>query len=156
MIRGMIRGRALGVIVACAVTLAATACAPRPDATCEGALREWLAAMDASENDVRRLKDAYALLGTETKKQLEARATQKSARLGRRIQPYELFAEGRVERAFEAASFTETKSGTKAVLRVAGASRSTSDLAKVRAAAEIRCTYEEQGARIELDGLADP
>lgn len=123
------------------------ACRPKPDATCEGALREWLASMDASENDARRLKEAFALLGPDTRAAMEKSATQKSARLGRRIQAHELFTEGRLDRAFEPVRFQETKSEGRVYVRAFGAHNKE---------AVVRCVYENDRARIELDGLEDP
>jgi len=142
------RSSARSAVLALAALLwCASACTPKVDATCEGALREWLSAMDASENDLRRLKEAFVLLGPETRAAMEKRATKKSARLGRRIQAYELFTEGRLERSFEPIRFQENRTGPTATLRVFGPQKKE---------AVVRCVYEDGRARIELDGLEDP
>ncbi len=137
----------IAILVLVTLLGALGACTPKPDVSCEGALREWVAAMDASENDVRRLKDAYSLLGPETRGRMEKRASSASARLGRRIPPHELFTEGRVLRAFTPATFTEKKDGTQSTLRLVGEPRPENPHPE----AMVRCTYEDSRARIELD-----
>ena len=146
MVRGALRV-ALARFVITSLALGAGACTPKPDVSCEGALKEWLAAMQASENDVRRLKDAYALLGPETRAKMEKRASSVSARLGRRIQPQELFTEGRVQQAFPPTRFTEKKEGQGGTLTITGEPKT----GNLHPQAEVRCAYEDGRARIELE-----
>lgn len=62
------------------------ACKPKPEnATPEGAVRELFSALEAMSTDPARSKDALALLGPSTSKNLEARAQRASKVEGRTI-----------------------------------------------------------------------
>jgi len=47
---------------------------PAPDASPEGAVRAWLDRMEASDEDARAIRDAYALLGPAAQANLVERA----------------------------------------------------------------------------------
>jgi len=145
------RALALGLGALGLSALGLSGCTPKADASCEAALLGWVEAMTASHNDSRRLKDAYAFLGPETRASLEARAVRTSARLGRRMHPHEILAEGRIETSFEPVSFAETMNGSRGELRVMGAERAPGE----RSEAKVRCAYENGRARVELDGLGN-
>ncbi len=65
-----------------------------PDATPEGALRQWLELMEESVESPSSRKAAYALLGPKARSNLKERATRTSVVIGRRIEPYEALAQG--------------------------------------------------------------
>src|SRR3954452_21379089 len=66
-----------------------------PDATCENAVRLWLERMEASTEDGRAAREAYAILGPTARTNLERRAERASRVQGRQVEPYEMLAEGR-------------------------------------------------------------
>jgi hypothetical protein len=93
---------------------------PPPDATPEGALREWLDRMDASITDPKKAKDAYALLDKTTQDKLSKRAERSSRIEGHRVEPYEVLAEGRFALRFRLKHVTTAISGNTAIVSVTG------------------------------------
>ena len=78
----MRRGAALGLV---ALALSVACSRPAPDATPEGAVRAWLDRMEASDDDARSIRDAYALLGPVARANLGERAERASRLEGHRI-----------------------------------------------------------------------
>jgi hypothetical protein len=116
---------------------------PPPDATPEGALREWLDRMDAQVTDPKKTKDAYALLDKTTQAKLEKRAERSSRIEGHRIDASEVLAQGRFALRFPPKHFTTTLAGTTATVAVTGA-----EPADV---ANIKCAKEGAVWRVVLD-----
>ena len=139
MSRGMRRALVL-------VFLAACTHAP-PDATPDGAVREWLGHMEASMDDSRETKEAYDLMGPAAHANLEERAKRASQVEGRPVEPWEMLAEGHFGLRFRARKMTSTLDGAGAVVTVVG-----SDPADH---AEIRCVKQGAAWRVEPD-LPEP
>lgn len=91
-----------------------------PDATPEGALREWLDHMEASVDDPREAHPAYALLGPQARKNLEDRAERASRVQGRRVDPEDMLATGRFGLRFRPQSMKATITGDDASVEVVG------------------------------------
>jgi hypothetical protein len=83
----------ISVVLLAAALAACTRAAP--DATPEGAVRLWLDRMESATEDPRATRDAYALLGPAARANLEERAQRASRVQGRRVEPFEMLAEGR-------------------------------------------------------------
>lgn len=100
--------RVLVFALATLVTLAC-ACKPKPEnVTPEGAVRELFAALEGMTTDPSRSKDALALLGPATSKNLEARAQRASKVEGRTIGAAEYLAAGRYLPRSRTAKLTAT------------------------------------------------
>lgn len=118
------------------------ACSRRaPDATPEGALREWLDHMEASVDDPREAHAAYALLGPQARKNLEDRAERASRVQGRRVDPGDMLATGRFGLRFRPQSMRATITGDDATVEVVG-----DDPAE---RATVRCRKEGEAWRVE-------
>jgi hypothetical protein len=120
---------------------------PAADATPEGVVHQWLDRMEASVEDRRAAKEAYALLGPKARKNLEERATRASRVQGRQVEPYEMLAEGRFGLRFRPKSMTATVTGEDAVVEVRGQSPDVE-------VATVRCRLEGGVWRVE-PGLPD-
>jgi hypothetical protein len=103
------------------LTVAIVSCTRKPpDATPEGALREWIEHMQAQVTDPHETRAAYAMLSKATHENLEKRAVRASRIEGRRVEPYEVMAEGRFALRFEPTHFTTTTAGAVATIDVTG------------------------------------
>lgn len=90
----------------------------------EDVVRDFVAAMQQSASDERRVQDAYSLLAGETKRALEARAVGATSLAGREIAPWELIVPGRFRLRFEPkryGGFETRVDGNVAAVTVRGA-----------------------------------
>lgn len=115
---------------------------PAPDATPEAAVHLWLERMEASGEDRRAAREAYALLGPKARANLEERAARASKVQGRTVEPHEMLAEGRFGLRFRPKTMTAAIQGSDAVVEVRGSSPETEH-------ATVRCHLEGNGWRIE-------
>ena len=114
-----------------------------PDSSPEGAVRAWLDRMEASTEDPRATKDAYALLGPAARANLEERAKRTSLLIGRRVDAWEMLAEGRFGLHFRPKTIKTSIVGDRATVEVLGHD----PLER----ASVRCLHEPKGWRLELD-----
>ena len=107
------------------VVAAVAGCSRPPlDATPDGALRVWLEKMEAAEDDPAEMRAAYELFGPRAKKNLAERAERAGRAEGRKVEPWEVLAEGRFGLKFRPQRMTVTldpKSPNEAVVAVVGA-----------------------------------
>src|SRR5687767_3325442 len=93
-----------------------------PDATPEGAVREWLGHMEASIEDGRETKVAYDLLGPVARASLDERASRASQVEGHHVEPYEMLAQGHFGLRFRPRKMhASSNDGASAVVEVTGA-----------------------------------
>lgn len=117
-----------------------------PDATPDGAVRLWLEKMEASAEDPRAAREAYALLGPSARRNLEQRAERAGRMHGRRFEPYEMLAEGRFGLKFRPKGVTVGQvAGDEATVNVVGADPAVEQVS-VRCARDPK---EAQAWRIE-------
>ena len=126
------------------VVAVATGCSRSPpEATPDGVVRLWLEKMEASTSDPRAAREAFALLGPATRRNLEIRAARASRIQGRRFEPYEMLAEGRFGLRFRPKTMSVVGPvGEEAKVDVVG-----TDPAVERAT--VRCAREKGVWRIE-------
>ncbi len=115
-----------------------------PDATPDGVVRLWLERMESSTDDPRAAREAYALLGPATRANLEERGVRASRTQGRRVEAYEMLAEGRFGLKFRPKSMSANISGETATVEVLGAEPATDH-------ATVHCAREHGVWRIEPD-----
>jgi hypothetical protein len=115
-----------------------------PDATPDGVVRLWLERMESSTDDPRAAREAYALLGPATRANLEERGARASRVQGRRVEAYEMLAEGRFGLKFRPKSMSANVSGETATVEVLGAEPTTDH-------ATVHCAREHGAWRIEPD-----
>jgi hypothetical protein len=129
------------------LTALALACSrPPPDATPEGALREWIDKMGAERDGPRQegsARAAYALLSAGTHEKLEKRAERSSRSEGHHVEPWDVLAPGRFALKFRPTHLTSTVSGDTATVRVTG--DAPEDLAV------MHCAREGKAWRVVLD-----
>jgi hypothetical protein len=126
-----------------AAALVLTACShAAPDSTPEGAVQRWIERMEASSEDPRAMKEAYALLGPAARANLEERATRTSRLQGRRVEAYEMIADGRFGLRFRPKNMKATVTSDHATVQVLG-----NDPALDHAT--VQCVHEPAGWRIE-------
>jgi hypothetical protein len=153
----MRRGAVLHVFAlapfALALALAVGACSrAQPDATPDGAVRLWLDKMEESEDDPRVMKDAYDVLGPTARANLEERARRTTQAQGRRVEPYEMLADGRFGLNFRPKTMKATMVGDRATVEVVGEDPTAEH-------ASVRCVREAAGWRVEPElpeGVAMP
>jgi hypothetical protein len=92
--------RSNGVLVPLLFALLAH-CGRDPQATPEGALAAWVAAMNDSRTDITARRRAYDLLAQPARASLAERAARASQLSGREIQPWEMLAPGRFAMRFD-------------------------------------------------------
>jgi hypothetical protein len=114
--------RPLAALFVVALALAfSTACSrPAADATPEGAVRAWLDRMEASDEDSRAIREAYALLGPAARANLGERAERASRLEGHRVEPWDMLAEGRFGLKFRPKSMVSHVEGDVATVAVTG------------------------------------
>jgi hypothetical protein len=101
--------------------LGAAGCShPAPDATPDGAVRAWLERMEATDDDPRALRDAYALLGPTARGNLDERARRASQVEGHRVEPWDMIAEGRFGLKFRPKVMVAHVQGDTATVDVTG------------------------------------
>ncbi len=115
-----------------------------PDATPDGAVRLWLDKMEASTEDPRAIRDAYGLLGPATRANLEERARRTSQLQGRRVEPWQMLADGRFGLRFRPKSMKASIVGDRATVEVLGNDPATEH-------GSIRCVHEAGGWRVEIE-----
>ncbi len=117
--------RLVGLALLCAMAGSALGCSrPAPDSTPEGALRAWLEKMEAAEDDPAEMRAAYELFGPRAKKGLAERAERAGRAEGRKVEPWEVLADGRFGLKFRPQRMTVTvdpRSPDEAVVAVVGA-----------------------------------
>jgi hypothetical protein len=91
--------------------------------------------MELSQEDPRAMRDAYALLGPDARANLEERAKRVTLAQGRRVEPYEMLADGRFGLRFQPRTMKVTTVGDHATVEVLG-----DDPANERAS--VRCVRE--------------
>jgi hypothetical protein len=111
-------------------------------------VRLWLDKMEASTEDPRAIKDAYALLGPSARTNLEERAKRTTQAQGRRVEPYEMLADGRFGLRFTPKTMKTTTVGDVATVEVTGDDPMTDR-------ASVRCVHEATGWRVEPE-LPEP
>ncbi len=114
-----------------------------PDATPEGAVRGFVEKMEASAEDPRAIREAYALLGTHARANLKERADRASKGQGRRYEPHEMLAEGRFGLKFRPKAMAAKVDGDHAFVDVRG------DGPEERTT--VHCTREGTVWRVELE-----
>lgn len=133
---------ALLVALIVAALFGGTACSrSAPDATPEGVVRLWLERMESAAEDVRAMRDAYALLGPRARANLKERAERASRGQGRRFEPHEMLAEGRFGLRFRPKVMTTRIEGDDAWVEVRGDGPGEH--------ATVKCTREGASWRIE-------
>ncbi|MBK6693311.1 MAG: hypothetical protein IPG50_14050 [Myxococcales bacterium] len=112
----------VSVSIALAAAFALIGCARQAaDATPEGAVHLWIERAEASLEDRRAAREAYALLGPVARANLEERALRASRGQGRRVEPHEMLAEGRFGLRFRPKTMSATFLGPDdAVVHVRG------------------------------------
>jgi hypothetical protein len=113
-----------------------------PDATPEGAVRTWLEKMETSAEDPRAIREAYNLLGPAARANLDERARRTSQLQGRRVEPWQMLADGFFGVRFRPKSMKANVVGDLATVDVVG-----NDPAVDRAT--VRCVHEAGGWRVE-------
>jgi hypothetical protein len=93
---------------------------PAPDATPEGAVRAWLDRMEASDEDPRAIREAYALLGPTARANLGERAERASRLEGHRVEPWDMLADGRFGLKFRPKAMVSRVEGNLATVAVTG------------------------------------
>jgi hypothetical protein len=139
-------GVALASVVV-ALTLGGCSHAP-PDATPDGAVREFLDDMETASDDPRVMRRAYDLLGPATRANLQERARRTSLLQGRQVAAWEMLAAGRFGLAFRPKSMRAAIVGDRATVEVLGGD-------PPREHASVVCVHESGGWRIE-PGLPEP
>ena len=127
-----------------ATSLVAACSRPAPDATPEGAVRTWIERMDEPSSDPASAKEAYALLGPDTRANLTERAARASRAQGRHLEAYEMLAQGRFGLKFRPAALHAQVSGDTAQVDVTGDDPAVDH-------AVVRAKREGTAWRVELD-----
>jgi hypothetical protein len=133
-----------------AIALLLAACSrPPPDSTPDGALRLWIEKMEFQVNDPQKGKDAFALLGPQARQNLEERSQRASRAQGRRVEAWEMLAQGRFGLKFRPATMRPTTIGDTSTIEVAGDDPTVDH-------ATVRCVREGTVWRVEPELTAPP
>ena len=128
-----------------ALTLVLAACARvAPDSTPDGAVRLWLDKMETSTEDPRAMREAYGLLGPASRANLEERARRTSQLQGRRVEAWQMLADGRFGLRFRPKSMKASIVGDHATVEVLGNDPATEH-------GSVRCVHEAGGWRVEIE-----
>jgi hypothetical protein len=130
------------VLAVLAIGLGVGCSRPPQDATPDGAVRLFLDAMEAAEDDGREMRRAFDLLGPTARANLEERARRTSRLQGRQVQPWDMLAAGRFGVAFRPKTMRSKVVGDRASVEVMGADLQTQH-------ATIVCVQKGAGWRIE-------
>ncbi len=133
-------GRA-GKLLLCLAFVAACS-RPAPDATPEGVVRLWLEKMEAQPEDPHASREAFQLLGPAARANLEKRAERASRSMGRRVEAYEMLAEGRFGLKFRPKAMTSSTTGDRATVDIVGSDPTLEH-------AIVVCAKEPAGWRVE-------
>jgi hypothetical protein len=137
-----VRGPAGKLVLAAAFALVAACTRPAPDATPEGVVRLWLEKMEAQPEDPHAAREAFQLLGPAARANLEKRAERASRSMGRRVEPYEMLAEGRFGLKFRPKTMTSSTTGDRATVDIVGSDATLEH-------ATVLCAHEPAGWRVE-------
>lgn len=118
-----------------------------PDASPEGAVRLFVDKMETSADDPRAMRDAFQMLGPRARANLKERAERAGRGQGKRVEPYEMLAEGRFGLKFRPKTMSAHIDGEDAEVDVRG------DGPEERAL--VHCTREGTAWRVEPE-LPDP
>jgi hypothetical protein len=118
-VRDDVRTRSAWAAVLALVALAGCTRAA-PDATPDGAVRLWLERMEAAPEDPHAMREAFDLLGPAARANLEERAARASLAQGRRVEPFEMLADGRFGLRFRPKSMNTRVDGESATVEVIG------------------------------------
>ncbi|HNS96021.1 MAG TPA: hypothetical protein PLJ27_11190 [Polyangiaceae bacterium] len=113
------------------------------DETPEGVVQEWLERMARVHGDPRDAQQAYELLSSETKSNLQERARRASAATGRKMEPESMLAPSRFSLRFTPRRMRSRVAGDRALVEVVG-----SDPELERA--EVPCVLEQGKWRVDL------
>ena len=128
-------------IVFLAAALAACS-RPPPDATPDGAVREWIDRMTAAETDPSEARAAWDMLSKPTHEALEKRAERARLIEGRRVDPREVLAPGRFALRFTPKHWATHVEGATATVDVTGDEPNDH--------ATVRCLREGKLWRVDL------
>jgi hypothetical protein len=112
-----------------------------PDATPDGAVRLFVDRMEASADDPRAIREAYALMGPRARTNLKDRADRASRGQGHRYEPHEMLAEGRFGLTFRPKTMSAKVDGDTAFVEVLGEGPDER--------ATVHCVHEANGWRVE-------
>jgi hypothetical protein len=130
-------------LVACLGAMATASCSrPAPNATPEGAVREFIERMRMVDGDPADAKAAFELLSSRAKANLAERAQRYSAATGKAIAPEAMIAPSRFLLRFEPQRYTAQVAGPHARVEVLGL--------LLQDRAQVQCVYEEVGWRVDL------
>jgi hypothetical protein len=132
-----------GLVGACLLAGPVACSRSAPDATPEGAVRLWLDRMEASSDDPEASREAFDLLGPGARANLEERARRTSQLQGRRVEPFEMLAQGRFGLGFRPKAVRRIVDGDQATVEVLGADPSERS--------SVRCVHVPAGWRLEPD-----
>lgn len=135
----MIRARVLALML---MVMVSGCSRGAPDATPDGAVRLWIERMEDATTDTRASREAFELLSTPTKQNLEERAARDAPRLGRRLAAHEMLAEGRFGLRFRPKHFQTQIAGARATVIVQG---------EPGEEASVSLRREREGWRLELE-----
>jgi hypothetical protein len=136
-------GRVKRVALAIALGVAVAACSRKPpEATPEGAVREFTERIKRTGTDSSAAKTAFDLLAKATRDNLSERAHRYTAASGKHIAPEEMLAPQSYIERFEPHEFKSRVVGSRALVTIKGATPEQT--------AEISCVFQDNGWRIEL------
>lgn len=134
----------LGLIVCVVLALGLVGCGRKPpNATPEGAVREFVHRVKLSDGDPASAKAAYDLLSKATQQNLNARAERYSAASGKHIAPEAMIAPSSYVERFEAHELHAEIVGAHARVHAEGL------LPGERA--DVPCVFEEGGWRVQIE-----
>lgn len=139
----MVRGLR-SLIAACALGLVAACSHTPPDATPEGAVREFIERMERVDGDPERARAAYELLSASTRENLIERARRASHASGRPMKPEEMLAPSRFVLLFRPHQMQARITGNRAVVDVTGMDPNVDR-------AQVPLVREDGRWRVELD-----